>query len=80
MSVNKFSNTRKPEEISIDEWQTGLRRQFAPDQKFKFKNTGDHPVFSDFEVFNPETKKRYKVSIRDNIKSYNFCPCPDFKV
>jgi len=80
MSVNKLSNTRKPEEISIDEWQTGLRRQFAPDQKFKFKNTGDHPVYSDFEVYNPETEKRYKVSIRDNVKSYNFCSCPDFKI
>ena len=80
MSGNKLSNIRKPEEISIDEWQTGLRKQFAPDQKFKFKNTGDHPVYSDFEVFNPETEKRYKVSIRDNIKSYNFCSCPDFKI
>jgi SNF2 family DNA or RNA helicase len=80
MSVNKLSNTRKPEEISIDEWQTGLRKQFAPEQKFKFKNTGDHPVYSDFEVFNPETEKRYKVSIRDNIKSFNFCSCPDFKI
>lgn len=80
MSVNKLSNTRKPEEISIDEWQTGLRKQFAPDQKFKFKNTGDQPVYSDFEVFNPKTEKRYKVSIRDNVKSYNFCSCPDFKI
>ena len=80
MSVNKLSNTRKPEEISLDEWQTGLRKQFATDQKFKFINMGDHPVYSDFEVLNPETEKRYKVSIRDNVKSYNFCSCPDFKI
>ncbi len=80
MSDFKFSNTRKPEDISIEEWQTGLRKQFAPDQKFKFKNIGDHLVYSDFEVFNPQTEKRYKVSIRDNVKSYNFCSCPDFKI
>ena len=80
MSVNKLSNTRKPEEISLDEWQTGLRKQFATDQNFKFINMGDHPVYSDFEVLNPETEKRYKVSIRDNVKSYNFCSCPDFKI
>ena len=80
MSISKLSNTRKPEEISIDEWQAGLRKQFAADQNFKFKNTGDHLVYSDFEVFNPETQNRYKVSIRDNVKSYNYCSCPDFKI
>ncbi len=80
MSENKLSNTRKPEEISIDEWQSGLRKQFAADQKFKFINTGDHPVYSDFELFNPKTQKQYKVSIRDNVKSYNYCSCPDFKI
>ena len=80
MSENKFSNTRKPEAISIDEWQAGLRKQFAADQKFKFINTGDHPVYSDFEVFNPKTENRYKVSIRDNVNSYNYCSCPDFKI
>jgi SNF2 family DNA or RNA helicase len=80
MSVYKLSNTHKPEEISLDEWQIGLRKQFASDQKFKFINRGDHPVYSDFEVLNPETEKIYKVSIRDNVKSYNFCSCPDFKI
>jgi SNF2 family DNA or RNA helicase len=80
MAVNKLSNTRKPDEISLNEWQTELRKQFAPDQKFKFKNTGDNPVYSDFEIFNPQTGKKYKVSIRDNVKSYNYCSCPDFKI
>lgn len=80
MSETKLSNNRKPGEISIDEWQSGLRKQFAADQKFKFVNIGEHPVYSDFEVFNPKTQKEYKVSIRDNVKSYNFCSCPDFKI
>jgi SNF2 family DNA or RNA helicase len=80
MSVKILTKTHKPEEISIDEWQANLRKQYAPEQKFKFKNTGDHPVYSDFEVFNPETEKSYKVSIRDNVKSFNFCSCPDFKI
>ena len=66
--------------MSVDEWQAELRKQFATDQKFKIKNIGDHPLYSDFEVFNPETGKTYKVSIRDNVSSYNYCSCPDFKV
>ena len=31
-------------------------------------------------MYNPETKQTYKVSIRDNVKSFNFCSCPDFRV
>ena len=72
--------SRKPAEMSVDEWQAELRKQFATDQKFKIQNTGDHPFYSDFEVFNPETGKTYKVSIRDNVSSYNYCSCPDFKI
>jgi SNF2 family DNA or RNA helicase len=72
--------SKKPAEMSVDEWQAELRKQFATDQKFKIQNTGDHPFYSDFEVFNPETANTYKVSIRDNVSSYNYCSCPDFKV
>ncbi len=71
---------KKPESMSLEEWQTELRKQFAADQKFAVKNIGDHPVFSDFEVFNPDSGKSYKVSIRDNKSSFDFCSCPDFKI
>src|SRR6056297_3543925 len=71
---------RKPEDLTVDEWQAALRKQFAAEQDFEIKNIGDHPVFSDFEVYNPKSGKTYKVSIRDNENSYNFCSCPDFKV
>jgi len=71
---------KKPERMSLEEWQTELRKQFAADQKFEVKNIGNHPVFSDFEVFNPDSGKSYKVSIRDNNSSFNFCSCPDFKI
>ncbi len=71
---------KKPENMPLEVWQTELRKQFAADQKFEVKNTGDHPVFSDFEVYNPESGGSYKVSIRDNKNSYDFCECPDFKI
>jgi len=79
-SKKRVPYSRKPAEMSVDEWQAELRKQFATDQKFKIQNIGDHPFYSDFEVFNPETEKTYKVSIRDNVSSYNYCSCPDFKV
>lgn len=66
--------------MPVDHWQAELRKQFALKQNFKIKNLGNQPVYSDFEVFNPETKKSYKVSIRDNINSYHYCSCPDFRI
>ncbi len=75
----KIPYYRKPAELSIDEWQAGLRRQFAAEQDFEIQNIGKHPVFSDFSVFNPESGNTYKVSIRDNEHSHNFCSCPDFR-
>jgi len=49
--------SRKPSNLSVDEWQTLLRKQYAGDQRFKIKNIGSHPFFSDFEVYNPESLK-----------------------
>jgi len=71
---------RKPEDLTVEEWQAALRKQFASEQKFIVKNIGNQPLYSDYEVYNPDTKKTYKVSIRDNISSFNYCSCPDFRV
>ena len=79
-SKKRVPYSRKPRDMSLDQWQAGLRKQFASEQNFRITNLGDHPVYSDFEVFNPDTDKTYKVSIRDNISSFNYCSCPDFKI
>jgi len=70
---------RKPLELSMEAWQMALRRQFAEDHPFGIENTGTEEVFSDFCVTNPESGNTYKVSIRDNSHSFNFCSCYDFK-
>lgn len=44
------------------------------------ENIGIHPIFSDFEVFNPKTDKTYKVAVRSENPSMDFCSCPDFKI
>jgi SNF2 family DNA or RNA helicase len=78
--VRKVPFYKKPDDLTVDEWQTLLRKQYAVQQKFNVTNVGEHAVYSDFEVFNPTSKNTYKVSLRDNITSSNFCSCPDFKV
>ena len=54
----------KPDNMSYDQWQISLRRQFGIKQEFSYKNVGNHKVYSDFEVFNSKTDKKYKVAIR----------------
>jgi SNF2 family DNA or RNA helicase len=70
---------RKPTDMTTEEWQVALRRQFAEKQNFSVKNIGYHPVFSDFKVFNPESGNEYKVAVRSYEFGDNFCSCPDFK-
>lgn len=76
---------RKPENMTNEEWQKGLRKQFAKENEFEIANLGNHPVYSDFHVNNPATGNTYKVAIRSNFLQIeqgvnrNFCECYDFK-
>jgi len=79
-NTRKVPYYKKPEDLTVEEWQTLLRKQYAVQQNFSFTNIGNHAVYSDFEIYNPVSKNTYKVSIRDNISSSNFCTCPDFKI
>ena len=70
---------RKPDNLSLDKWQFELRKQFAEKQNFEVNNMGQHEVFSDYQVFNSESKNTYKVAIRSAEEGLNFCSCMDFK-
>ena len=74
----KLSRLHKPEGMSLEDWQVELRRQFGREQKYRLKNVGDHPFFSEFEVINPESRNAYRVRIRGLRVGDNFCSCPDF--
>src|SRR3990170_1329175 len=74
----KLSRLHRPEAMSLEAWQRALRRQFGREQRFLLKNTGGHPVFSEFEVTNPQSRNTYRVVIRGSEPGNNFCPCPDF--
>jgi hypothetical protein len=55
-----------------------LRRQFGREQAFELENLGDDPVFSEFSVYNPDSRRRYRVAIRGAQAGDNHCSCPDF--
>jgi hypothetical protein len=74
----KLSRLHPPDDMALEAWQRALRRQFGREQNFVLKRGGGHPVFSEFEVTNPETRNTYRVVIRGSEPGSNFCACPDF--
>lgn len=77
--VKKVSYHRKPDDMALDEWQIALRKQFGKDSKFTLTNLGNHPIFSDFLISNPETGNQYKIAIRSQDGTADYCSCLDFK-
>jgi superfamily II DNA or RNA helicase len=79
-TARKISRLRKPEEMSLEQWQIALRRQFAQKQNLRLTNIGDQSIFSEFTVVNPQTQREYRVAIRGRGLGDNYCSCPDFAV
>ena len=76
----KTPRTRKPDNMSLEQWQIALRREFGQEQKFRLRNIGGQAVFSEFDVTNPESGRTYRVVIRGSNPGENHCSCPDFSV
>jgi superfamily II DNA or RNA helicase len=76
----KLSRLRRPSEMSLEQWQIALRRQFARKQNFRLTNLGAEPIFSEFTVTNPQTGGEYRVALRGPGLGDNYCSCPDFAV
>jgi superfamily II DNA or RNA helicase len=74
----RLSRQRRPDDLSVEEWQTGLRRQFGREQPYHLEKLGPEHIFSDYAVTNPQTKGRYRVAIRGEAPGCNYCSCPDF--
>ncbi len=74
----KLSRTHRPPELTLEEWQVALRREFAQDQDFRLENLAGRRVFSDFAVSNPRTKQTYRVAIRGEGLGVNYCACADY--
>jgi superfamily II DNA or RNA helicase len=64
--------------MALEEWQVALRRQYGREQPLRVKNVGTEPVFSDYQVTNPQRGSMYRVAIRGSALGDNYCTCPDF--
>ena len=64
--------------MSLEDWQLNLRRQFGRAQSFGLRNLGSAPVFSEFEVTNPASRRTYRVDIRGEAPGDSLCTCPDY--
>jgi hypothetical protein len=53
----KVSRSHKPDGMELNEWQQQLRKQFGENQNFVLKNTGGHPIFSEYQLRNPQSGK-----------------------
>ena len=74
----KLSRTHAPADLSLLDWQRGLRRQFGREQSFGLENLTSEPFFSEFRVSNPASNSSYRVAIRGLGPGGNFCSCPDY--
>ena len=74
------SRTHKPDNMSLEDWQRLLRKQFGVQQRFRLQNKGDHPIFSEYLLTNSETGKTYKIAIRGSNPGDNYCSCPDYSI
>lgn len=76
----KVSYYRKPENLTMEQWQIALRKQFAEKSVFciePFDKSQRHS--GDYLVSNPQSKHVYKVAFRGIDSEWNYCSCPDFK-
>ena len=75
----KVSRNRRPDGMSLEDWQIALRRQYGRNQDFSVTNIGDDAVFSEFKVHNAVSGNTYRVAIRGTKLGDNYCSCPDFE-
>ena len=86
-----MSYHRRPDGQTLDLWQLNLRKQFGEENPFEVENVGNHPFFSEFNIWNPSTRNSYQVNIAASIPAKglpafnslhtlgNTCNCQDFK-
>ena len=75
----KLSYTIKPPQMSLEEWQTGLRKKAAQNERFIIKpyDHGEEP--GAYHVTNSVSGRSYKVVYRGENSLWNFCSCMDYK-
>lgn len=76
-SLPKYNPNRRPEDMSLEEWQIALRRQ-AASKEYLIVKPIDFAREGYFNVTNPQTGRKYSVVYRGQSSPWNYCSCPDF--
>lgn len=74
-----MSNTSKPEGMSLEKWQLGLRAQQGEKEAFDISEVDDKYSPGEYCVNNHATRNKYKVVYRGAKSEWNYCSCFDFK-
>lgn len=75
----RLSNTIKPAEMGLEEWQVALRRQQAQRERFAISEINPQFCPGEYQVRNPRSRSQYKVIYRGAYSPWNYCSCPDFR-
>lgn len=71
---------RRPENMSLEAWQMALRKQYARQTAFTVQKLGPEVVFSDYQVSSESSSGSYRVALRSENNTANFCTCLDYKI
>ena len=74
-----LSNTVKPADMGLEEWQVALRRQQAQREHFAISEVSEQFCPGEYSVRNHKTRSQYKVVYRGPYSPWNYCSCPDFR-
>lgn len=79
MKPKSISATVCPEGMTIDEWQSELRRRAADKGQFIIHELPDRNVPGAFAVTSPKSQRKYRVLYHGSDSQWNSCDCMDFR-
>ena len=75
----RLSNVVKPEKMSLEQWQAGLRRQAVAREKFRVRELDPVVCPGEYEVRNLEKKNSYIVHFHGDNHPLTGCTCMDYR-
>ena len=75
----RLSNTVKPADMGLEEWQVALRHNQAEREHFANSEVSEQFCPGEYSVRNHKTRSQYKVVYRGAYSPWNYCSCPDFR-
>ena len=76
---HRLSNTIKPVDMGLEEWQVALRQEQAKRERFIISETSSLFSPGEYKVRNPRSRHQYKIIYRGEYSPWNYCSCPDFR-